>query len=153
MGLAPVAAAQSSTDSVKQRDGGPTRGWLSLGVGRGNSQHRGIAGRAALSIAANPVVLLTLGTTLVGDLAGSVNGINFMAGVRTPDPDGFLFASVGLATTSCSCASPIGIAIDGGFHLGGTHAGVGLVGFADFAPKRLIMSGVVGSIDLGRFGH
>jgi hypothetical protein len=153
--LAPAAAAQSPADNPDQHADGPTRAWLSLGVGGGSSRRGGIGGRAAVSIAVNSVVMFTLEGTSVGSLDGSDDSINLMAGVKSPDPDGFFFLSAGLANTSCGsgCANQTGIAVEGGLHIGGRYAGVGLAGFVVRAPARSNLSGVVVSLDVGWFGH
>jgi len=152
--LAPAVSAQSPTDGVKQNENGPTRAWLSLGLGGGNSNRGGIAGRAAASIAVSPVLMFTLEGTSAGNIDGSDDSINLMAGVKSPDPDGFFFLSAGLASTSCGsgCANQTGIAIDGGLHIGGKYAGVSLAGFAVRAPQHSSSSGVVVALDLGWFG-
>jgi hypothetical protein len=153
--LARAAAAQSPTDSATQHDSDLTRAWFSLGLGGGNSRRGGVGGRAAVSIAVNPVVMFTLEGTSVGSFDGTDDSINLMAGVKSPDPDGFFFLSAGLANTSCGsgCANQTGIAVDGGLHIGGRYAGVGLAGFVVRAPERSNLSGVVVSLDVGWFGH
>jgi hypothetical protein len=155
LSLAPLASAQSSTDNTLQRARGPTRAWLSLGVGGGNSNHGGIAGRAAASVAVSRLLVFTVEGTSVGSIEGSDDSIDLVAGVRTPDPNGFLFFSAGLANTSCGsgCPNQTGIAVDGGYHIGGRYAGVSLTGFAIRAPGHSNSSGVVLSLDVGWFGR
>ena len=91
----------------------------------------------------------------MASIDGSDDSINLMAGVQSPDPDGFIFVSAGLANTSCGsgCPNQTGIAIDGGVHIGGRYAGVSLAGFAVRAPYGSSSSGVVLSVDLGWFNR
>jgi hypothetical protein len=153
--LASLTQAQSPTDSATRRDDGPTRAWLSVGLGAGNSNGGPIAGRAAASLAVNRVLVFTLAATSVGGLERSVSSTNLLVGVQTSDPKQFVFLSAGWAKATCgnACEGATGIAIDGGFHIGWRYAGVGLVGFAVQAPGRNYSSGVVVSIDAGWFGR
>lgn len=123
---APIASAQSPADSNAQAESGPTRAWLSLGVGGGSSRFGGVAGRAAASIAANRVLTFSLEAEGAGSIDGSVGAIAIMAGVQTPRPDAFLFLSAGPANVSCGsgCGNQTGIAVDGGYHIGVAHAGI-----------------------------
>jgi len=143
-----AARAQSSNDSTQ------FHAWLSAGVGGGNSDRGGFAGRAAASIAISPLVFLTLEGTSVGNIDGTDDSINLMAGVRSSDPDGFFFLSAGLANTSCGsgCPNQTGVALDGGVHIGGKYAGGALVAFAVRAPGHSSTSGDVLSLDVGLFG-
>lgn len=151
LSFARAATGQTPTDAVRQGRNGPIPLWLSLGVGGGYSNRGGLAGRAAASVGLTPVVMLTLDGTSVGSIDGSVDSINLMVGVRTPQSDGLLFLSTGVANTSCGsgCANQTGIAFEGGFHIGGRHAGVGLIGFAVLAPERSSSSGIIASFDFG----
>lgn len=154
LSLVRAASGQSSLDSTTHRADDPTRAWLSLGVGGGNSRRGGIAGRAAATLAVNPNVTFTLSGTSVGGVDGSDDSINLMAGVKSPDPDGFFFVSAGLALISCGsgCANQTGLAVDGGLHIGGRYAGVALAGFSNHAAHASL-SGIVLAIDLGLFGE
>jgi hypothetical protein len=149
------AAAQSPTSNATHHDSGSTRAWVSLGLGGGNSRLGSIAGRAAASLAVNPVVLFTVEGNGVGGIDEGLSSIDVMAGVRTPASNEFFFLAAGLANVSCGsgCANQTGVAIDGGWHIGGRYAGVGLAGFDVRAPGGSNMSGIVGSLDLGWFGH
>jgi hypothetical protein len=151
----PMMAAQSPVDTSKHGPGGVTRAWLSLGLGGGSSRRGGIAGRAAASIAVSPLIVFTVETTSVGSIDGADESLNLMAGVQSPDRDGFVFLSAGLAHTSCGsgCPNQTGIALDGGFHIGRKYAGVCLCGFAIHAPQGSSSSGVVVAVDLGWFGR
>lgn len=162
-----AVAAQSPTDSAKHHEDGPTRAWLSLGLGSGNSYVGGFpAARGAVSVAVNRILVFTLEETSLGGLDRSVASTNLLAGVQTPDPHQFFFLSAGWATTKCGngCAGQSGIAVDGGVHIGARHAGVGLVGFVVRAPGHnrcqcnssnvaTSASGVAVSMDFGWFVH
>jgi hypothetical protein len=155
LSIASMATAQSPTDSATHHDSGSTRAWLSLGLGGGNSRLGSIATRVAASLAVNPVVLFTLEGNGVGGIYEGLSSIDVMAGVRSPAPNEFFFLSAGLANVSCGsgCPNQTGFAIDGGWHIGGRYAGVGLAGFVVRAPGGSNLSGVVGSLDLGSFGQ
>jgi hypothetical protein len=148
-----TATAQSPIDSIAKGDGGPTRTWLSVGVGGGSSRQGGFAGRAAASIAVNQVLTFTLEGTGVGSIDGSIGSISLMVGLQTPKPDAFLFISAGPANVSCGsgCGNQTGLALDAGCHMGGAHAGISLTGFVVRAPGGSNASGVVAALDLGWF--
>jgi hypothetical protein len=155
LGLARVVAAQSPTDSAKRHESSLTQVWGSVGLGAGNSSYGRVAGRAAASLAVNPVLMFTVAATSVGYIDRVANSTNLLAGVKTPDPNRFLFLSAGWARTTCgnSCEGGTGIAVDGGIHVGGKYAGVAVAGFAVHAPLRTSASGVVVSFDFGWFVH
>ena len=153
--------AQTSVDSVRQHDHGPTRAWLSLGPGAGSSDAGSLAVRGAASVAVNRVLFFTLEETAFGSLGGdhSLASTNLLAGVQTSNPGQFVFLSTGLAATKCGsgCAGQSGVAVDGGLHVGGKHAGMALVGFVVRTPRRNASnvrtgaSGVAVSMDVGWF--
>ena len=151
--IAANAAAQSSADSIGQSGGGPTRAWLSLGLGGGSSPRGGVAGRAAASIAANRILTFTLEAAGVGDIDGDIGAVALMAGVQTPRPDAFLYLSAGPANVSCGpgCGNQTGITVDGGYHIGAAHAGVSVAAFVVRAPHGSNSSGMVAALDLGWF--
>lgn len=169
LGLASAVAAQSPADSAKQRENGPIRAWVSLGLGSGNSYVGGFpAARGAASIALNRILVLTLEETGMGALSAdrSVASTNLLVGVQTRDPHQFLFLSAGPAMTKCGsgCPGQSGIAADGGLHIGGRHAGMAIVGFAVRAPGHnrckcnssnvnTSASGIALSVDFGWFIH
>jgi hypothetical protein len=159
--LAPAMPAQTSVDSVRQHDHGPTRAWLSLGLGAGSSDVGSLAVRGAASVAVNRVLFLTLEETAFGSPGAdhSLASTNLLVGVQTSNPSQFVFLSAGLATTKCGsgCAGQSGLAVDGGLHIGARHAGMGLIGFVIRTPARTTSSvntsasGVAISVDVGWF--
>ena len=161
VGLAQAMPAQASIDSVRQHNAGPTRAWLSLGLGAGSSDAGSLAVRGAASVAVNRVLFFTLEETAFGSLGGdhSLASTNLLVGVQTSNPSQFVFLSAGLATTKCGsgCAGQSGVVVDGGLHVGGKHAGMALVGFVVRTPRRNASnvrtgaSGVAVSIDVGWF--
>jgi hypothetical protein len=172
LGLAPAVAAQSPADSVARHDdrlsATPPRAWLSLGLGAGSSYVGDLVARGAASIAVNRVVVLTLEEASLATLGGdrSVSTTNFLIGAQSSDPRQFVFLSAGLAMTKCGsgCLGQSGIAIDGGLHIGGRHAGIGFVGFVVRTPETnrchcnsgdvsTSMNGVAVTLDVGWFGR
>ena len=161
VGFAPAVPAQTSLDSVTHHNDGPTRAWLSLGPGAGSSDVGSFAVRGAASVAVNRVLFFTLEETAFGSLGGdhSLASTNLLVGVQTSNPSQFVFLSAGLATTKCGsgCAGQSGVAVDGGLHVGGRHAGMALVGFVVRTPGRnasmlsTSASGVAVSMDVGWF--
>lgn len=99
--------------------------------------------------------MFTLAGTGVGSFDRTINSINVMAGARAPTADGFAFASVGLANTSCGSACPngSGIALEAGYHTGGRHTGLDISGFLNRAAGASNSAGAVIGIDLGWFGR
>jgi hypothetical protein len=155
-----ATAAQVAGDSIKAPATDPTHAWISLGLGGGSSSSARrssggpIAGRAAVSVAVNPVVLFTLAGTTAGGYDSEVDSFSLLAGVKAPTGDGFFFFTVGGATTSCgrSCARQTGLALDAGLHIGEKQAGVGFAAFV-IRAHRSKASGVVVTLDLGSFSR
>jgi hypothetical protein len=159
LGPVRIVAAQTPTDTLQRTDDAPPRAWLSVGVGPGSSRAGGFVGRAAVSIAPNPVVVFTVQGTGVGSFGeSSIDATSLMVGVRAPTdsvPGGFFFGSAGLANTSCGrgCPHETGAAFDAGYHAGGSYAGMSVVAFAVRAPHGSSSSGVVFAFEIGWFGR
>jgi hypothetical protein len=116
----------------------------------------GFAARAAASIAVTRIVVITLERTGVGGIDGDIGSINAMMGLQGSDPNGFPFASVGLASVICGsaggCGHQTGIAFDAGYHGGWKYGGGSVVAFVTRAHRGRNSSGVVVTLDLGWFG-
>ena len=152
---APSAEAQPADSTGRHREPLP-RAWLSLGVGAGDSFVGGFAVRAAGTFSVNRMVTFALSETAIGNLGAdrSFASTSLLIGVQTPDPRQFVFLSAGGASAICGndCSGQTtGVALEGGIHGGGRHAGLGLTGFLIQAPGHNRSGGVVMSVDLGWF--
>lgn len=153
LSTAPTLAAQSPSDTAKRQDSSSAQVWGSVGVGLGTSNGGPIAGRAAASLAVNPILMVTVSATSVGGIERAANSTNILVGLKTPDSRRFFFLSAGWAGATCgnSCEGRSGIAVDGGIHAGGKYVGAGLVGFVIQAPGRNSATGFLLSLDFGLF--
>src|SRR4029077_874754 len=95
LSTAPTLAAQAHSDTAKQYDNRSAQVWGSVGVGLGAANGGPIAGRAAASVAVNPVLLVTVSATSVGGIERAANSTNILVGLKTPDAGRFFFLSAG----------------------------------------------------------